>query len=351
MTEPKKSRFGRILLVYALVLALIAIAALFVFRTFLRDYEASRPVHALEAYEETLRSGPTEAVRAALAPLDTSLESEAEALAYLSALLRDAQVKEDVSQHGEHTRVYRVLVEGGECGRVRIREGEAGRFGFAPWEIAGEQYDWSAWFHTLELTVPAEYTVCYGAQTLGASHITASGLRFAAPGDCYERYDGLPTLTRYETGPLIGEGELRVYDRNGQRIEEEQLEEARYLDNCTEEQKARLRAFAEAFLPPYVQYTAISVGYVELQALVAPGSSLDQRLISASAERMTHTRCELLSSEIRQTVDLGQGRLLLDLHYETKIKGHGEPIVTTSGIRLILVEADGRLLAETLYNI
>lgn len=351
MTETKKSRFGVFLLLYALVLALIAAAALYVFRGFLREYEATRPERALEAYAQTLQSGPTEAARAALSPLDTSLESEEEALAYLAPLLHDARLREDVSQRGEHTRVYRVLVEGGECGRVSIREGEPGRFGFTPWALDAESYDWSAWFHTLRLTVPAEYQVCFGVQTLGDDHVTRRGLPYAALAECYERYEGLPTLTSYETGPLIGDGQLQVYDRNGQRIASEQLDEERYLDNCTEEQKARLRDFAEAFLPAYVEYTVYTVGYGKLQPLVVPRSALDQRLTRASSERMSYaTRCELLGSEIRHMVDLGQGRWLLDLHYETRIKGQGEPVETAYGIRVILIEDEGQLRAESLYN-
>ena len=350
MTE-KKSRFGLFLLLYALVLALIAAAALFVFRAFLRAYEAARPERALEAYSETLQNGSRDAVRAALAPLDTRLESEEEALAFLTPLLRDARFKEDVALRGEHTRVYRVLIEGGECARVIIREGEPGRFGFAPWALDGEQYDFGAWFHTLRLTVPAEYTVCFGAQTLGEDHVTARALPYAVLAACYERYEGLPTLTSYETGPLIGEGQLTVYDRDGQRIAPEELDEERYLDNCTEEQKARLRDFADAFLPAYVEYTVYTVGYGRLQPLIVPRSALDQRLTRASSERMSYaTRCELLGSEIEHMVDLGRGRWLLDVHYETRIKGRGEPVDTAYGIRLILIEDAGQLRAESLYN-
>lgn len=351
MAEKKKGRFGLFLLLYALALALIAAAALFVFRAFLRDYEATRPARALEAYEETLQSGPTAAVRAALAPLDTTLESEEEALAYLAPLLQEARFREDVALRGEHTRVYRVLVEGGECGRVSIREGEPGRFGFVAWEVDEESYDFGAWFHTLRLTVPAEYTVCCGAQTLGEDHVTARGLPYATLAECYERYEGLPTLTSYETGPLIGEGQLTVCDRDGQRIEPESLDEERYLDNCSEEMKARLRDFAEAFLPAYVDYTVYTIGYNKLQPLVVRDSALDQRLRQTSTERMSFsTRCELLSREIRHMVDLGQGRWLLDLHYETRIRGQGNEAVTAYSIRVILIENEGRLQAETLYN-
>ena len=351
MAVKKKSRFGLFLLLYALVLALIAAAALFVFHAFLREYEAARPARALEAYAQTLQSGPTEAVRAALAPLDTTLESEEEALAFLAPLLKDARFKEDVALRGEHTRVYRVLVEGGECGRVSIREGEPARFGFAPWSVEAESYDWSARFHTLRLTVPEEYRVCYGVQTLGEDHVTARGRPYAALAECYERYEGLPTLTAYETGPLIGDGQLQVYDRDGQRIEPEQLDEERYLDNCSEEMKERLRDFADAFLPAYVEYTVYTIGYGRLQPMVVRNSALDQRLRQTSNERMSYaTRCELLGSEIRHMVDLGQGRRLLDLHYETRIKGQGNEAVTAYSIRVILIEDGGQLQAETLYN-
>ena len=133
MRTEKRSRFVPGLLLYLLVLVLLLSAALFILRDFLSCYEASRPVRALERYEAMLQEAPTEACRDGLAGLDTKLESEEEALAWLQPRLQDAQLREDLAESSEGRKLYRVLMDGQVCGSVTLVQQEAGRFGFAPW--------------------------------------------------------------------------------------------------------------------------------------------------------------------------------------------------------------------------
>ncbi len=354
MTEQKRlSPFVRGLLIYALVLLLLLGGALLVFRDFLQQYELSRPIRAIEEYQRSLaEDGPGDACRAALQPLDRSLESEEEALAWLSGLLENARLKEDVSQGSDEQKVYRILVEGGECGRITLRPGAPGRYGFVRWHPAEEEFDFTPWFHTLSITVPEEYRVRYGAQTLGKAHVVKSGLQYSALQECYELLDDLPTMVAYETGPLIGDGELEAFDRHGQRIAPEDLEEDRYLDNCNAQQKARMKDFAEIFVPTYVRFTVSVSDYDVLREMILKNSPLDLRLSKAVGEGWwsVTSYCKLLSTDIRHCVDLGENRWLLDLAYVTETKAYSDPVTAEYCQRLVLFEEDGQLRAGLLFN-
>ena len=354
MTEQKRlSPFVRGLLIYALVLLLLLGGALLVFRDFLQQYELSRPIRAAEEYRRCLtQNGPGDACRAALQPLDRSLESEEEALAWLGALLESARLKEDVSQGGDGQKVYRILVEGGECGRITLRPGAPGRYGFVRWHPAEEEFDFTPWFHTLSITVPEEYRVCFGLQTLGKDHIVESGLHYDTLRECYEQLEKLPTMVSYETGPLLGDGELEVFDRHGRRIAPEDLEEDRFLDNCSAEQKARMEAFAEAFVPTYVRFTVSVSDYDPLRDMILKGSPLDLRLSKAEGEGWwsVTSSCKLLSTEVRHCVDLGEKRWLLDLAYVTETKAYADPVTAEYCQRLVLFEEGDQLRAGLLFN-
>ena len=352
MTEKKKRSFFVLgLLIYLTLLALLLGGVLCVFRDFLAEYEATRSARALEAYEALLREKTPESAREGLAGLDTALESEEEALSWLSPKLRQAELREDAAQGSEGRKVYRVLLDGRPCGSVSFRQAEPGRFGFAPWALDEERFDFSPWFYTLSLTAPAEYQVRLGDNPLGQQHVTQSGLRFAALAECYELFEDMPTMTRYETGNLLGEQELRVYDRAGQPVPPALLEEERYLDNCSSADKERLAAFAELFLPRYIYYTATLWGFSDLSGLIGQDSALHDRLLSVSGEGSWHIlECKTLSSEIGRRVDLGEGRYMMELAYETESKTYFGPVYGDYRLRLIVAEHDGKLLAENLYN-
>ena len=101
MTEQKRrrSRFLPGFLLYLLFLGLLLGALLFVFRDFLRVYEATRPERALEQLQSDFaahRFG--EGCREAVSALGLTLQSEEEAMTSVSALLEDADFVEDVEE-------------------------------------------------------------------------------------------------------------------------------------------------------------------------------------------------------------------------------------------------------------
>lgn len=358
MAEQKRrrGRRGRFLpgfLLYLLFLGLLLGAVLFVFRDFLTIFEATRPERALEQVRSEFaehRFG--ESCREAISTLDLPLQSEDEAMAAVSALLEDARLAEDVSQNSEERRVYRIIADGVECGRLALRQQEALAYGFAPWAAEELHFDFSPWVYSLSVTVPEDYTVYCGDTALDRSYVTGAGIRYAALGECYDYLDDLPAMVRYEAGPLLGETSLRVFDTAGRELSPGEQNEERYLDNCSPEQKERIQAFAEQFVPCYVHFTAYKADYHQLNSLLAPGSAAARRLEQAVGEKWWSRAgyCHLLSSRVNRCVDLGEGRLLLDLSYQTETKIAEDPVTDTYSMRLVLIEQNGALQAVHMFN-
>lgn len=353
MTEQKKSRFLPGLLLYLLILGLLLAALLFVFRDFLRVFEDTRPERALERWRAELeQNGPDEACRETLAALDFSLQDEEEALADAQKLLADARLSEDLTQSTDARRVYRLITDGAECGRLTLEKGEPTRYGFAPWELRGESFDFSRWFYRLSITVPKEYSVRCGETPLGRRYQTDRSIHYDALKECYELLDRVPVMVRYETGLLLSETALHVFDRAGREVYPEEQNEEFYLDNCSPELCERMEAYAERFIPAYVEFTSIKNLAPLLKSMMVPGSSVARRIDQALGDSWWGggRYCKLLDSRVNRCVDLGEGHLLLDVSYETETREFSENVTDSFSMRLILVDRDGTLLAEHCTN-
>ena len=118
------------------------------------------------------------------------------------------------------------------------------------------------------------------------------------------------------------------------------------------EQKEQMQAFAELFVRRYVNFTAYRADYHQLSAMLAPGSAAAKRLDQAVGEQWWSgsSTCDLLSSRVRHCVDLGDGRLLLDLSYETETTNAAGTVTATYSMRLVLIEQDGALQAVHIFN-
>ena len=356
MTERKKRRGLRFLtgfLLYLLILALLLGAVLYVFRDFLAVYEATRPERVLEQVRSDLaehRFG--EGCREAVSALGLTLQSEEEVMPFVSALLENARLVEDLTQSGEDRRSFRIVADGIECGRFTLRQQEPLAYGFAPWAVSEVQFDFSPWLYSLSVTVPEDYSVKCGDTALDRSFVTDTGIRYAALGTCYDDLEGLPTMLRYEARPLLGETSLRVFDASGRELSPEEQNEDYYLDTCTPEQKEQMQAFAEQFVRRYVNFTAYRADYHQLKAMLAPGSAAARRLEQAVGEQWWSgsNSCELLSTGVKHCVDLHDGRLLLDLSYDTETTNIGDPVVGTYSMRLLLIEQNGQLQAVHIFN-
>ena len=140
-------------------------------------------------------------------------------------------------------------------------------------------------------------------------------------------------------------------------IPEEDWNEDFWLSNCDAEQTEALQAFTEKFIKLYIQYTAdINMErdnyYLDISPLVVPDSPLSDRLrqgVKSSWWNWT-AECSLQELEVHLFSDLGDGRWLADLSYETKTVAQGTASRDRYNLRLIICDTNGVLKASHLFN-
>ena len=357
MTEKRSSRFLRGLLIYILAFLLLAGAVLLVFDLWLRAFEATRPETAMRIwYAQLLEQGTDEACAAALSSVDEQIQSREESEAFIAALLRKGDYREDVGRGGEDTHVYTIRSDGQILGRVTLRPDGHTRFGMNEWAVAEEEFDFSPYFGSATVTVPPNYSVWLDDVRLDESYISDPAVPYAELSQFEGVLEGLPVLYRYDSGRYLGQTELRVLDAAGNPVSPEDRNELFYLDNCDDETQAALTEFAVDYIQRYVLFTAnieqsYESGYSNLAWLVVPGSSLSIRLQRAVLDgwRSNAISCKLSGPEIRLISDLGDNGYLVDLSYETNTSTMYATVEDSYQVRLLVTEYNGRLRAYAMY--
>ena len=360
MTEQKK-RFPFFwigIAIYVLVFALLSFFGLKIFRDYIAAYELSRPGRAMEEYRAELREqGHTEAVVQALSALDTNIRSQEENLQWAEDLLREASFPRMLNLSDEGHMVYSVRARGQQIGQITAVPGEPDRFGFRDWTISEESYDFSAFMHSCQATIPSDYGYYVNGVRLGQEYVTEADIPFETLADFYERYEGLPTLSHYESGLYLDDVEIQVRDPEGHVLSPEEMTETYYLDNCGDHIRELADEFIPRFLQLYVNFTAnlynsYTYNFFNLRPLVLTESQLHVRMRQA-AEGFGYTttkNVEILSMETRVVTRLSEDRYLADISYSTEITGYADPVVIEDHIYLVMYEHKDYLLAEALYN-
>lgn len=361
----KKGGFGAGLAIYAWILLVLGGVALVYFFRYLGVYESSDPKHCIKGYLLSVQQEVPDAAVQALAELDPEIRSPEENAALVKPLLEGATLVRDSSDTSEGRKVYKIRADDGNIiGRVAFAVVDQtpfdlpfGLVSYLPaWGVVEEQYDFSAYYKMVMVVVPSDYSVYLGEKLLGPEFITQTGIPYAKLEECYLHYENLPVQVRYDGGPFISKAELRILDEKGIELSLEELTEERFLDRCTPEDRARIEEFVDVFLPVYVRYSSDIFGsaykyYLELLPMMQPDSQFDvqMRLALQSFGWSNTKEAVILSIEIHNITDLGEGRHLVDLSYETEITALGPPTVRRDDIQLILVDTESGLLVDALY--
>lgn len=357
MTKKKLSPFAKGLLIYTGILLLLAVIGLFVFYGFIGAYERSRPASCMDRYLASMTEDSlSPACLDALPDLDYRIKSEEDNLSAVQSLLAEAKYVKLGAQSGPDHAAYALMSEGERIGLVYLEQGGQAAFGFRPWQVTGEDYDFSAFAHTLSLSLPEDYSVILNGVTLDKQYISRADVEYETLSQCYARYPSLPHLCVYEAGPYFGDAELEILDGRGNPVPEASLTEAVFLDNCDEDTKNALSQFCGEYLRRYVLFGSNSNGaytenYYNLIKLVSPDSELADRIGHVMGLIYANTvSCEISSVTINLCSFLGDSRYLADVSYSTETVGFAGPVTEENNIRLVIVEDGGTLKAEAMFN-
>ena len=362
-TKAKKRRFWPFLLgmfLYAAAFLTVLYFALGQLWTYMEAYEASRPINTLNAYMTQVDAQAVcDGSGDLIAQVDHNLQSEEQCREVIrSALTEGISYAKKTSECTDIRLVY-VLRSGGKViGSMTMETVAQDRFGFAVWEVTETEFDMSFLMgQPMSVKVPDNFTVYAGEMKLDSSYITESDIRFDKLKAFYDDYDIL-TLVTYEAGPFLGDVALTVEDRNGQAVViDKDTDYEAFLNNCTEEENAKLEDFAERFLKRYIAFTGSAFksserSYKELVPYLVPDSELANRMALAleGLEWAQSRGDELVEITFNHMINVGEGCWLCDVTYQVDTIGREGVVRTTNSARFIIVESGDQLLVDTLLT-
>lgn len=354
----KKSHFGLGLLIYALILMLLCAGALYEFHKYVDAREASRPELLINAYSESLKTQIPAACRDTLSSMVTGEQSLEEILSWAEPAIHESRMVKDYPLSNNEQQVYQIrAADGRKLGSVTFSVTGTGEYGLPVWSVTDEQFDFSSYGGTTGVTVPSGYKVYLGDRLLDQDEIVERDLPYDVLEECYLHYENLPTMVRYESRPFLGVPVLRIFDEKGTELSQDELSQERFLDNCSQELQEKADAFIRELIPIYVRYSADINGsamqyYNALASLAVPDSQLRTRMDQAlSGFGWSQTKgLEIVSIHLNRLTDLGEGRYLADVTYETNITSRSGTTLVTDHARVVLFDLDGEFKADAIYH-
>lgn len=353
----KTSRFGLGLLFYVLVFALLAAVALVVFRQYLVAYEESRVTTALQDYLDRCKDGTlTYQWGAALGRISADRSEEAANREWAQEKIRNASVREQISNDSSK-KTYGLYDESGFCfSTVTLQQTETGRWGFSGWKVVDESVNLEPYTTVVSIEIPSDYSVEIGGRTLDSSCIAQKNIPFEILEPLGDYLKDLPTKVRYQYGPVLDAGEIKVLDSKGQEVPEELQTEHHYLDTTSAADRARVIDFIERYLAVYLPFAddleGRGMGYFDaVYQMIIHGGEIETRIRQAidGLEYGNVQKLEILSVDIDSCTDLGGGRYFADFAYHIRTYGLTDPTEETYRMRLLVKDEYGTLYAEQMY--
>ena len=366
MAKAKKrssgARFALGMLIYALVFFLLVMVGLRLFWGYIAEYEATRDNHAIDAYLESMDE---EHIRRLSEPflssLDAGIQNAEQGEEAVAAVLRgELRAVRQGGESNSNRAVYKIYSEKRAIGRVVFTRPDNPDFGFSHWSLAEESYDFSWLLDSDEITVPEAWTVSVGGTVLDESYASESGIPYDYLKDFYGK--GLPELYQrtYRVENYVGDVPFELRDELGRTVGLDELGEERFLDNCTDEEKAAQESFVNEFLPYYVECLAntrrnAQDNYNRIRRFLVSGGDLDQRLYGAIAgQYYAHSAGEtIVSVTMHRSIHLGGAYYLVEFSYEldSRSQWEAQPTRSDNYAQIILRLSDGKLLAQSIYSL
>ena len=355
----KSHRFLWGTVIYAVVFLLLGGLGLRYLWSFLDAYERTRPQTTLAEYEQRLTDEYIcDRAMWLWEELDGSLQPEEKYRQLVADAVSGGVSAVRKSRECTPDRMVYVLRSGTQVvGEMAMEAGQKDRYGLSPWTVTEEAFDFS-WLlgEPEELTVPSEYTVTVNGKALDAGYQTGEKIPYPALEDYYEDYD-IPYLVTYQVPSLLGQTEIQVLDREGNRVSRDG-DWTDVYNNCPAEQRAVLDPFLERFIGRYVAFTGSNRDtsydlYRELIRYVVPQSEFARRLQTAldGLQYGSSIYDEIVSLTVHSGTVLDENSWLCDLTYEVDTTGRKGVVRTTTNARLVVVQMEWglRVLSMNVY--
>ena len=360
----KKKRPSKLWLgmaIYAVVFLVLMAIGLSIFWNYIEAYEYSRAQTTMDAYMAQLSIDTLADTAVQTMNVDADLQSLEQCRDYVKASLNGGiTYARKLSECTDGQTVYMLLSGRNTIGKVTLTTGETDRFGFSPWSVASEEFDFSYLekeFTSVTLTVPHDYTVYVGGNPMLETHITEDDIPYTALEEFYSSYQ-LPHLVTYTSGQLLGEYTVTVKDANGTEVAIDAIPGADSPpNNCTDDEIAAINAVAEPFTKYYVDFTSYkdhnsSRNVKRLAQYMVPDGALEQRMYDAieSLSWIVDRKSEVTSRTYHHYVKLDDTHYLCDMTYEVDTSNFAGATQATNNVKLILVQTDDGLKVEAMTS-
>ena len=359
----KKTGFKRFFLglgIYAVVFLALAFLGLTVFWDFIEAYELSRPKNTISQYVQQLTTQQIAAGDTALlSQIDPNIQNEDAIQAFITnSLTQDITYAQNVAETTDTQLVYMLMCGSEAIGKVTMAPQEADKYGFTPWQVTGQSFDFSHLLGTAAtITVPHDFTVFANGIALSDDYITQSNIPYQALASYYKDYQP-PYLVQYTVAPILGDIQLTAQDRSGNEVTvDENTDLTVYMNNCTDEELKATGELLTPFLKSYVAFTSNYGGkentknnYDTLLELLVPGGDMAKRMYQAldGLGWAKDSRSTVTNIQCNHTVSLGSGRYLCDVTYTVEASLYWEDPVTVNNVKIIMVETSHGLRVESL---
>lgn len=357
----KKKSFGWFLLgmfLYAVVFLGLVAWGLSHFWDYIAAYEQSRPETTMNSYMEQvdyeyLFSKST----ASTIEIDWNLQN---AKVYrdhvMESLTGQISYAKKLTECTDFRTVYMLLCGSRTVGKVTLTPLAADEYGFTPWVIEEESFDFSylmADTSKITITVPHDFSVYVNEISLSSNYVVGSST-YKQLEEFYDSGLTLPYMVTYEAGPFLGETNVTVTDSVGNPVTIDATTDlSAFLNNCTQEDNAKLQNFVEEFLPKYVNFTSNAGAnpqrnYTRLIAYMVPDSDLADRMYEAISglKWISDRKSKISSITVNHCIDVGLQRYLCDVTYAVDTTDFSGAVQAVANLKLIVLETDNGLKVE-----
>lgn len=350
------------LLAYVLILSGAAVYLLNKVWGYAEEYEKSRPNNTMDAYVAELSENLwDDSIAETIAAMPHEMQSDDDCAEIVKQMLSDGVSYSRVrSENADATTIsYKLRCGDSVFGQVTLKEDESkadqSEYGLLPWIVYKEEFDFTGLYTSVQVMVPASYSVELNGNKLGSEYIIEEGIQYDVLEGYYEDYPDLPTKVTYKFDNVIGHLEPVVYDESGNEfIVDESKDDSQYIKPVDDGTKARLQEFADVFVERYKSYISgiysPDYGYQRLQPYMKLGSDLDERMkLAMDGIGWAHTSSVTINSVVlNNAIDIGQGIYIIDISSNATVVATQGQTEQAENMKLIVTDTGSDIRAVTL---
>lgn len=368
-TKRKRSSviYGICLAVYVVLLASAVIYGLSIVWAYAVEYENAVPDTVIDTYVADLSENLwDESIEKTISEMEHEVQSNEECAVIVQDMLRNeiTYVRMPKESSNSPSIRYKLRCGGNDFGVVTLAEDESKRdevrFGMLPWIVHKQEFDFTGLYSSVEIVVPAAYSVKLNDVKLGEEYITEEGIPYDILENDYERYPNLPTKVKYKFDNVIGHLEPVIYDENGNEVViDQEKDDSQFLETVDEETFKRMEEFSIEFITRYKEYISgkysPDYGYQRLLPYMKKDSELGESIqMAADGIYWVHEHPPLLeihSITLNNAIYIGDGVYFLDVSNDSTVTKGDDVDNSIENMRVIVTDtgSDIKAVALDLY--